>query len=97
VPLNSGSADTLVEHGASDMRLLVLEMTVAAIAARLPQRDLEEVVATLVFVAKSSEAAQELENLPEEAARLIDASHHATTMLDRIAKSRRSDRSPGRH
>lgn len=97
MPLSSGSADTVVEHSASDMRLLVLEMTIAAVAARLPQRDLEEVVATLVFVSKSSEAAQELEDVPEEAARLIDASHHATAMLDRISKSRRADRAPGRH
>ena len=85
------------ELGASDMRLLVLEMTIAAIAARLPQRDLEEVVSTLVFVAKSSEAARDIEDLPEDTARLADASRYATAMLDRIANSRRADRTPGRH
>ncbi|MBP0443621.1 hypothetical protein J8J14_02420 [Roseomonas sp. SSH11] len=81
----------------TEMRLLVLEMTVAAIAARLPQKDLQEVVSMLVFVAKSSEAARDLEDTPADAPRLVDASHYATEMLDRIAQSRRGERSEGRH
>lgn len=97
MPRSSGTADAVIETGPSDMRLLVLEMTIAAIAARLPQADLEEVVSTLVFVAKSSEAARDMEELTEDATRLTDASHHATAMLDRIAHSRRADRTPGRH
>ncbi|MCR0982190.1 hypothetical protein [Roseomonas populi] len=81
-----------------EVRLLVLEMTVAAIAARLPQVDFEEVVSMLVFVAKSSEAAAgEITDLPEGSPRLHDASHFATMMLDRIAASRRSPRTSGRH
>lgn len=97
MPLAPGTADTISEAGMSDMRLLVLEMTIAAIAARLPQVDLEEVVSTLVFVAKSSEATRDIEDLPGDAARLSDVSRHATAMLDRIAHSRRADRTPGRH
>ncbi len=85
------------ETGITSMRLLVLEMTVAAIAARLPQSDLQEVVSMLVFVAKSSEAAQDLDDAPGDAPGLVDASHYATQMLDRIAQSRRSDRAAGRH
>ncbi|WP_338662131.1 hypothetical protein VQH23_18120 [Pararoseomonas sp. SCSIO 73927] len=82
----------------AEVRLLVLEMTVAAIAARLPQIDFEEVVSMLVFVAKSSEAAAGgMAELPSGAPRLHDASHYATRMLDRIATSRRAPRTPGRH
>ncbi|MBP0493283.1 hypothetical protein [Roseomonas indoligenes] len=84
--------------GDAEVRLLVLEMTVAAIAARLPQEDFEEVVSMLVFVAKSSEAAAGgIGETPSGAPRLEDASHFATRMLDRIAASRRSPRTSGRH
>lgn len=78
-------------------RLLVLEMTIAAVAARLPTVDFEEVVSMLVFVAKSSDAAREIDDPPIEAPRLADAGQYATAMLDRIAASRRSQRVPGRH
>ncbi|MFT8247384.1 hypothetical protein, partial [Roseomonas sp. BN140053] len=47
-------------------RLLVLEMTIAAIAARLPKSDLAEVAAMLVFVAKTSDAARDLDGLPAD-------------------------------
>ena len=83
--------------GGLGTRLLVLEMTVAAIAARLPPADFEEVVSMLVFVAKSAEAAQEIGEVAEDAPRLADAGHYATEMLDRIAQSRRGDRTAGRH
>ena len=53
------------DGGIASMRLLVLEMTVAAIAARLPKEDLQEIVSMLVFVAKSSEAARDLADLVE--------------------------------
>jgi hypothetical protein len=79
------------------MRLRVLEMTIAAIAARLPQPDLEEVVSMLVFIANSSEAAQDLGGVPADASHLEDARRYATDMLDRIARSRRADRASGRH
>ncbi|SHK04191.1 hypothetical protein SAMN02745194_04031 [Roseomonas rosea] len=89
--------DPIPDMGIASMRLLVLEMTVAAVAARLPQNDLQEVVSMLVFVAKSSEAARDLDEPPADAPGLTDASHYATQMLDRIAQSRRSDRTDGRH
>ncbi|WP_376098879.1 hypothetical protein ACE7GA_09695 [Roseomonas sp. CCTCC AB2023176] len=73
-------------------RLHVLEMTVAAIAARLPKADLQEVVALLVFVAKGADAATQLEQPPDDTALLEEAASHATRMLDRIAKSRASER-----
>jgi len=73
-------------------RLLVLEMTVAALAARLPQVDLEEVVAMLVFIAKGTEATHGMKELPVQGPCLTDAGHFATEMLDRIAQSRRSNR-----
>jgi len=79
------------------MRLLVLEMTIAAVAARLPPADFEEVVSMLVFVAKSSDAARDLGELEVDSPRLADASRYATQMLDRIANSRRGERSQNRH
>ncbi len=89
-PLDGPSEET-------DMRLLVLEMTVAAVAARLPLEDFQEIVSMLVFVAKSSEAARGLEDRAMGPAQLLDASHYATQMLDRIAQSRRSDRPAAKH
>jgi len=80
-----------------DTRLRVLEMTVAAMAARLPQPDFEEVISMLVFVAKSAEAAGTLEESAAENPFLSDAGRYATEMLDRIAHSRRGERSDGRH
>jgi len=78
-------------------RLLVLEMTIAAVAARLPQVDFEEVVSMLVFVAKSSDVARAIDDPSNEAPQLAAAGQFATAMLDRIAASRRSERDPGRH
>lgn len=77
-------------------RLLVLEMTIAAVAARLPPADFEEVVSMLVFVANSSDAAREMENLPGSGVPLAEAGRYATAMLDRIAASRRAERPPER-
>ena len=74
-------------------RLHVLEMTVAAVAARLPKKDLEEVAAMLVFVAKGADAAARLEQPPGDMVVLEEAARHATRMLDRISKSRASERS----
>ena len=85
-----------VENEPVSARLMVLEMTVAAIAARLPQKDLEEVVSMLVFVARSSEAAESVADAPFLPGELGAAGRLATAMLDRISKSRRSDRAaPG--
>lgn len=78
--------------GDADPRLLVLEMTIAAVAARLPQADFDEVVSMLVFVAKSSDAARALDEPPGGAQQLAEAGRCATAMLDRIAASRRAQR-----
>ncbi|WP_043836682.1 hypothetical protein [Muricoccus aerilatus] len=78
-------------------RLLVLEMTIAAVAARLPQPDFEEVVSMLVFVAKSSDAARAVEGPAAEMPYLDAAERCATAMLNRIAISRRTGRPLGRH
>lgn len=89
--------DALAEIGDTTMRLRVLEMTVAAIAARLPQHDFEEIVSMLVFVAKTSDAARDLDEPSSEVPGLTDASHYATEMLERIARSRRAGRGAGHH
>ncbi|WP_426959753.1 hypothetical protein [Muricoccus radiodurans] len=75
------------------MRLHVLEMTVAAIAARLPKPDLDEVASLLVFVARGAEAASDVEGLPPDLPVLGAAGRSATRMLERIAHSRASHRS----
>lgn len=77
------------------MRLHVVEMTVAVIAARLPKADLEEVASLLVFVAKCAEGATDLTNASPDQPNLALAGHYATEMLDRISKVRRSGRSAG--
>jgi hypothetical protein len=74
------------------MRLMVLEMTIAIIAARLPKGDMEEVASALVFVAKCSNAASEMASLPPDSGKLELASHYATEMLERMTKVRRSTR-----
>jgi hypothetical protein len=78
----------------ASVRLLVLEMTLAAIAARLPQRDLEEIVSLLVFIAKGSDAARDLTGVPDSSKELIAAGHYAVEFLERISSSRMSDRAP---
>lgn len=80
-----------------DTRLLVLEMTIAAVAARLSQADFDEVVSMLVFVAKSSDAARALDEPLGGVPQLAEAGRCATAMLDRIAASRRSGRGAGQH
>ncbi|MFT8247165.1 hypothetical protein [Roseomonas sp. BN140053] len=70
-------------------RLLVLEMTIAAIAARLPQDDLAEIVSMLVFVAKTSDAARDLDCVPADTPHVREAGLYAAEMLERISKSRK--------
>ena len=76
------------------VRIHVMEMTLAAIAARLPKNDLQEVVSMLVFVAKGPETAAAMGNPPQEMQILESAGRWATLMLDRISRSRGSDRTP---
>jgi hypothetical protein len=83
------------QDGDIAMRLMVLEMTVAAIAARLPKDDLDEIASLLVFIAKGSDAAGDLSNAPADASSLARASHHAAELLERIAISRKPGRNSG--
>jgi hypothetical protein len=95
--IETSPTEALAEAGGTGTRLLVLEMTVAALVARLPRADFEEVVSMLVFVAKSADAALGMENSAADAPHLAGAGLYATEMLDRIAHSRRDDRTTGRH
>ncbi|MFT8245765.1 hypothetical protein, partial [Roseomonas sp. BN140053] len=60
-----------------------------AIAARLPKSDLAEVAAMLVFVAKTSDAARDLDGLPADTPHVREAGLYAADMLERISKSRK--------
>jgi hypothetical protein len=74
------------------IRLQVLEMVVATIAARLPKRDMDEVASVLVFVANASDAASVLGTFADPAKPTL-AQHYATEMLYRMTKVRRKARS----
>jgi len=87
--------ETVEHEDALAMRLMVLEMTVATIAARLPKADMQEVAAVLVFVANCADAALELPS-PLDRAKLSLAQHYATEMLERMTKVRRSRHGVGR-
>ncbi|WP_426955618.1 hypothetical protein [Muricoccus radiodurans] len=77
-------------------RLRVLEMTLAAVVARLPQADLEEIASLLVFISNSSDAAQDLQADTDAASDLGEVREYATALLDRIARSRGVGRATGR-
>lgn len=81
--------------GDTAMRLHVMELTIAVIAARLPKADLEELASLLVFVAKCADGATDMTDPLAARPDLHLAGHYATEMLDRISKVRRSDRSTG--
>ncbi|WP_426955036.1 hypothetical protein [Muricoccus radiodurans] len=76
----------------TDMRMLVLETAVAVIAARLPRNDFEELVSVLVMIARGPDAFRDEEELSAEITNLTDAAAHATALLERISKVRRSER-----
>lgn len=77
------------------MRLSLLEMLVALIAARLPKEDLDEVVGLLVFVANASRKASD-NHMPADLTKLASAQRYATEMLDRMTKVRKNRRSPAK-
>lgn len=74
------------------IRLQVLELVVATIAARLPRKDMEEVASVLVFVANASDAASVLTTLADPAKPAL-VQHYAIEMLNRMTKVRRKPRS----
>ena len=76
----------------TDARFLVLEMSVAALIAQLPQQSLDEVASMLCFVADVTEDTEELaQDSGEE--RLGYVRHWASEMLNRIMVSRKASRS----
>ncbi|WP_198384801.1 hypothetical protein [Roseomonas sp. KE2513] len=88
------SSEELDQHkDAFAIRLQVLELVVATIAARLPKEDVEEVVSVLVFVANASDAASTLGAFADPTRSAL-AQHYATEMLQRMTKVRRRKRRP---
>ncbi len=75
----------------ADARLLVLEMSVAALIAQLPQQSLEEVASMLCFVADTTEDAEEFTASVGDR-HLGYIRHWASEMLNRVMVSRKGSR-----
>ena len=75
----------------NDARLLVLEMSVAALIAQLPPQSLGEVASMLCFVAGVTEEAEEI--APSAGERQLGyVRHWASEMLSRVMVSRKAAR-----
>jgi len=73
----------------NDARLLVLEMSVAALIAQLPSQSLGEVAGMLCFVAGVTEEAEEI--APNTGERQLGyVRHWASEMLDRMMVSQKA-------
>jgi hypothetical protein len=89
------SSEELGKHeDAIATRLMILELAVATIAARLPKEDMEEVASVLVFVANSSKKASD-DEISAGSVQLALAQYYATEMLERMTKVRRPGRISG--
>ena len=75
----------------ADARMLVLELSVAALIAQLPPQSLEEVTGLLCFVANSTQDAEDLTPGDGKAA-LSHVRHWADQMLQRVMSSRKASR-----
>ena len=75
----------------AEARLLVLELSVAALIAQLPPHSLEEVAAMLCFVADATEEAEEGASSAGER-QLGHVGHWAGEMLHRVMVSRKASR-----
>ena len=75
----------------NDARLLVLEMSVAALIAQLPAQSLGEVAGMLCFVASVTEEAEEIAPGAGEQ-QLGYVRHWASEMLGRVVVSRKAGR-----
>lgn len=75
----------------AEARLLVLEMSVAALIAQLPQQSLEEVASMLCFVADTTEDAEEFTTALGDQ-QLGYIRHWASEMLHRVMISRKGSR-----
>lgn len=75
----------------TDARMLVLELSVAALIAQLPPQSLEEVAGLLCFVANSTEDAGDI--APDDGkSSLNHVRHWADQMLQRVMNSRKASR-----
>ena len=72
-------------------RVLVLELSVAALIAQLPPQALEEVAGMLCFVANSTEEAEDLVPGDDDTS-LGHVRHWAGEMLGRVMNSRKASR-----
>lgn len=85
-----GSADPRAVSSAH-ARMLVLELSVAALIAQLPPAALEEVAGLLCFVANSAEEAEDL--IPgDDDTSLGHVRHWVDEMLERVMGSRKASR-----
>ena len=75
----------------NEARLLVLEMTVAALVAQLPKPSLEEVVSMLAFVAGVTDGTEGLAEAPGKD-QLAQLRYWAEEMLNRAMTSRKLNR-----
>lgn len=75
----------------AEARLLILEMSVAALIAQLPQQSLEEVASMLCFVADTTEEAEEFTAGVGDR-QLGYVRHWASEMLHRVMVSRKGSR-----
>lgn len=73
-------------------RLLVVELSLAALIAQLPPQSLEEVTCLLCFVADSTEQAEDLEPGQSGEASLGHVGFWAAAMLERVMNSRKASR-----
>ena len=73
----------------NDARLLVLELSVAALIAQLPPRSLEEVVGMLDFIAEAAGDAQEVTATGSDG-QLDHVRYWASEMLQRVMVSRKA-------
>jgi hypothetical protein len=75
----------------AEARLLVLEMSVAALIAQQPPQSLEEVASMLCFVAGVTEETEEIASSTGER-QLGHVRHWASEMLHRVMVSRKPSR-----
>ena len=72
-----------------DARLIVLELSVAALIAQLPSQSLEEVAGLLDFIAEAAEDAEEVTATTGNGS-LSHVRHWASEMLQRVMVSRKA-------
>ena len=75
----------------AEARLLVVEMSVAALIAQQPPQALEEVASLLCFIAGVTEEAEEVASSAGER-QLGHVRHWASEMLQRVMVSRKASR-----